>query len=337
MSSDTIDTPVLVKPVERGAVGLLDLAWLAWRQHRWLIGGTVLAGLVLFGTMLLNDAEVNSQNLDSCWQSCGSFLGTLVRHSSVGDLQTALVAAFGLVIAVFWAAPMIAREYEQRTNLLAWGQDVSPLRWLVGKVTPMVVVAVGLAMALGAAVTLLGHTFHSIDPGSYPPFTGFRFEHSVPLQAAYALFGFALGLLASAVLRRTVLAMGVTMVSYVGARLLVAALRPHFRTPLRMFQPLNPTGIYMWSDSEHLTLGFGYSDAAGQAVELNPACASSIGSDAGYEACLHRSGITNFYLDYQPVTRLNDFQWTETAIFAVLAVVLFALVALRMRRSAAEP
>jgi ABC-type transport system involved in multi-copper enzyme maturation permease subunit len=203
MSSDTIVSATEAAPVERGPVGFLDLTCLVWRQHRWLIGGTVVAALVLFGTMLVNDAQVTGQNFYTCRAACGgSILGVFGSHSAVGDLQATFVAAFGLVIAVFWAAPLIAREYEQRTNLLAWSQDVSPLRWLVGKVVPMVVVAVGVAVALGTAVILLGHKFHSLEPVEYPPFSGLRFEQSVPLQVAYALFGFALGLLASAVLRR---------------------------------------------------------------------------------------------------------------------------------------
>ena len=35
-----------------------------------------------------------------------------------------------LLIGVFLGVPVLAREHEQRTLLLAWSQDVSPARWL---------------------------------------------------------------------------------------------------------------------------------------------------------------------------------------------------------------
>lgn len=79
----------------------------------------------------------------------------------------------------------------------------------------------------------------------------------------------------------------------------------------------------------------GFTNSAGQPVAMYPLCNGNFTSGAGVEDCVHRSGITGFYVDYQPVSRLHAFQWTETGIYVVLAVALFTLVALRMRRSAA--
>src|SRR5439155_407551 len=68
------------------------------------------------------------------------------------------------------------------------------------------------------------------------------YEASVPLQVAYALFGFALGLVVSALVRRTVLTMVITMVVFVAARIAVGLWRPHFLAPLRFLGDSPPRG-----------------------------------------------------------------------------------------------
>jgi hypothetical protein len=51
-----------------------------------------------------------------------------------------------LLIGVFIGVPLLAREHEQRTLLLAWSQDVSPVRWLWTKLAllgPFVAILTG--------------------------------------------------------------------------------------------------------------------------------------------------------------------------------------------------
>jgi len=43
---------------------------------------------------------------------------------------TIIVLFLPLLTGVFLGAPLLAREHEQRTLLLAWSQDITPQRWL---------------------------------------------------------------------------------------------------------------------------------------------------------------------------------------------------------------
>ena len=45
-------------------------------------------------------------------------------------LETAAVEPMGVIAAPRIGVPVLSREHEQRTLLLAWSQDVSPVRWL---------------------------------------------------------------------------------------------------------------------------------------------------------------------------------------------------------------
>ncbi|HEX4224863.1 MAG TPA: hypothetical protein VHZ97_21020, partial [Pseudonocardiaceae bacterium] len=105
-------SPALVR---RAEVGWSDLAWLVWRQHRMLIGITTLAVLVAVGVFYWDSVDLSGR-------------------SSV-YLEMIVVPAAAGVIGVFWGAPLVSVEYEQRTQLFVWAQDVSPVRWLVAKIT----------------------------------------------------------------------------------------------------------------------------------------------------------------------------------------------------------
>jgi len=48
------------------------------------------------------------------------------------------------VVGVFAAAPLLPREFEQRTHALAWTQSITRRRWLVAKL-----VLLGAAVAAG--------------------------------------------------------------------------------------------------------------------------------------------------------------------------------------------
>ncbi|TWP48318.1 hypothetical protein FKR81_28950 [Lentzea tibetensis] len=140
---------------------MTGLLWVTWRQHRAVVSWTTVLVLVvvLFSPDLIDWAFRN---------------------------------AFGAVVAVFWGAPLVAREFEERTYLVAWGQDVSPARWLAVKCGLLGSAAVVLAALLDVR------------------------------QIGFTLFGFALGVVAGFVTRRTVPAIAFTLVGYVLVRWLFA-------------------------------------------------------------------------------------------------------------------
>jgi hypothetical protein len=92
-----------------------------------------------------------------------------------------LPAAFAVTGALI-GAPLVAREVEQRTHLVAWTQSVSRRRWYAAKIS---VLAAGLALAGLAAGTInawLPGPHFTAPPGSW--ILGSRTNAPVPYQPA---------------------------------------------------------------------------------------------------------------------------------------------------------
>jgi hypothetical protein len=93
----------------RNRAGWTDLAWITWRQHHLMLVGT--GALVLAGTAAM------------------VVLGLIADPRAFPPMQSdwfdprflaVCVMGYGAVVAVFWAAPLLSREYEHRTHLFAW-------------------------------------------------------------------------------------------------------------------------------------------------------------------------------------------------------------------------
>lgn len=328
----------------RAKVTLGDLAWLAWRQHRATLIGMVAAVAAMCGWMVWNLQHIarlpprdrgpstcGGAIIAGCRYSLGLVLGAGRGASGLGHVQVYLVVFYAALIAVFVAAPLVAREYEQRTNLLVWSQDVSPARWLAGMALPLGAVSVLLALALGALSDDILGRLADIQRGSVNLYQDLSFEAFAPLQAAYAVFGFALGLACGAWLRRVVPAMVATLAGFVGLRVLFSVLRFDYLPPERTVAPF--TAMFTVPSSTYLDLGSGGLTALGQKVtQAPPACGVPNGYP-GWLDCVHRHGVVAQFTDYQPADRLPAFRLIECGIYLVLAVGFGALAWWRMRRT----
>ena len=299
----------------RDRVGWADLAWLVWRQHRTLIAATTLGVAIVAGLFWWDAADPRHA-------SAYPFLANLVMPAAAG------------VIGVFWGAPLIATEYEQRTHLMAWAQDVSPVRWLTAKLTMLGAIAAVLATILGLADTTFINAINAggrAVPDLYSPWGFAGFESWIPLQIVYALSGFALGVAVSALLRRTVGSIAVTMVVFAAVRFAVGAWRLTFLPPLRHFQP--PSGfLYGAPEPGAVELGLNHLvNAAGSEVSLPSRCYSMTTGELDL-GCAKANGAVAAYVDYQPASRLLPFHLIEFGIFAVLTAALLTVAVLWMRR-----
>jgi hypothetical protein len=147
------------------------MIWLTWRQHRTEVLVT-LAVLAACGAFLL----ITGHNMADSWQQSG--LGAcLAQHPSdpspCGGLSTLFVQQYGPLIPFAAAllilpgllgamvgAPLLAREYEQRTHLLAWMQSITRTRWLIVQLA--VVLGAGLLVG-GALLALLSWWYSHFD------------------------------------------------------------------------------------------------------------------------------------------------------------------------------
>ncbi len=338
MTAATVSS-VSAPVTDRAGVSFSNLLWVTWRQHRLAIVVTVICVAALSGLLY--------------WDS------TDVAHSNSATLLAMMVvpAAAGL-IAMFWGAPLFAREYEDHTNLLVFSQDVSVTRWLLGKIAVLVPILIVLWAVLGTEDGILARRdwshYPSIESTAYAPVTFIMspfapfgtvgFESWIPLQIAYVLFGFALGLLIGAIARRTTLAIGVTLAAFAAVRVLVTIVaRPYFLTPIRYVGPLlASSGIidavsHQNPNTAVLQVNSGYLDGAGNSVSFPDTCytGQSGENEAAVNACAQQHGVVHTLDDYQPVSRLTAFHFIELSGYLVLtAAVLIALgLLLRTRRN----
>lgn len=207
------------------------MIWTTWRQHRAeaAVGAVLLAGLVaallVVGSVARDRAR--ALGLPGCTRTddCGDALEQLHRDFSSIPTLTFVLIAVPLLAGVFWAAPLVSREYEAGTHRLAWTQSVSPLRWITTKVTLVSVVVVAGAAVLGVLSVWSLDPLTSAFGGRYNS-SWFDVQGVVPV--ACMLFALAAGLAASALIRRTVPAMAVTLVVYAAARIPVHWIRWRF-------------------------------------------------------------------------------------------------------------
>jgi len=324
-------------------------------------------GLVLLGALaiLLAVSGVNLMNVNDAFRSaCKAARDCATASNPVVNVDKPLQSALPFLatiapalVGLFLGAPLIARELETGTFRLAWAQSVTRRRWLAVKLG----VVGTAAMAFSELFTWMVDWWAGpIDAANKNRFglANFGFHGVAPI--GYAAFAFALGATAGVLFRRTVPAMGVTLVGFAAARLAVTYwARPHFASPARESLPLT-TGSGP---------GFGFGGANGASVVLNPphvdvpngwvystavldkaghaptspymlhACPvldqvseqlaasgglpTSGGGPAQFHGCINKLSATfHTVVTYQPAGRFWPFQWAEMGIFLAAALAL---------------
>jgi hypothetical protein len=338
------------------------MTWLSWRQFRVqaLTAGAALAAFaVLLAATgphlagLYAASGISGCQPASCAHLASNYLQQLYAAGTYWDLyllSVVLILLAPAVIGIFWGAPLIARELETGTTALAWNQSVTRTRWLAVKLTvgglAAMAVTEGLSLMqawwaapIGRAVGQ-GGSGNNLAMGRFSTVV-FATHGITPL--GYAAFAFTLGVTAGALIRRTVPAMAVTLAIFAAVQIAVPLwIRPnlfpaqHTVIPVSSLQQislqqggrngshfnlgaLNPPG-----QPGAWLLSSGAVNTAGQPVSTTPtACtAQSMENDIpAFMDCLASHGIQEA-ISYQPASRYWAFQWSETAIYFALALVL---------------
>src|SRR5258708_15955985 len=190
----------------------MRVAWVAPRRGAF-VAGLVLA-IVSVALIIIHNVvnSVVTQAMHSCPAGsnggfCSLGSGEFMALTSVPILAKYVVLALPALLAVFVAAPLVAREVEQGTHTLAWTQSITRIRWFTVKAVVLGVASVTAALALSVLMCWwqqpLGGLFGS---GSWSFFDTFG-----PAPIAYAVFALALCLTASVLIRRVVPAMAATL------------------------------------------------------------------------------------------------------------------------------
>ncbi|HEY7348617.1 MAG TPA: hypothetical protein VH599_09915 [Ktedonobacterales bacterium] len=321
------------------------MTWVVWRQHRAesLITLGVLAALAVFLLITGLEMHYTFQHQES-FADCMAHLQE--RPGGCGFVQGGLPSEFWdqyqwlvgfpifllplpVLLGALVGAPLVAREVEQRTFVLAWTQSISRVRWL----------GVKLALVLGAGVLLFGVLLAEVI-WWWGPFAQYQgsfsgnaaFDFTGPVLPAAALLALSLGVFAGALTRRTVLAIFLTLALFLAIRLPVEmGWRPHFLPPITVTWPIEQTTPPVTVSVQDWLIDSGLIDA--QSKPYKGAVLSYCDNPESFAQCAQSQGFQAYYLTYQPADRFWTFQWMETGIYVgVAALALLATVWLVRRR-----
>jgi hypothetical protein len=334
------------------------------------------------GTVLTPAAAYTSVMIRFAWRQAR----TQTTTAAVAIAALAIVAAFAgrdsttlrlwlgvlvitvpAILGIFFGAPLVAGELEDGTFRLAWTQSVTRTRWLAARLAVTGLASMAVAGLLSLVVTWWASP---LDQAGMNVFGSFDGRDIVPV--GYAAFGFALGVAAGALVRRTLPAMLMTLGVFIAARIAFRTwVRPVLFPQLTRSLPLNPAttgygqqGFLPFAsllpgpalepappdipNAWFTTIGIVNRDGGAlTASELARTC-PGIGGHAGggfghvkapqsvvtrMQDCVARVGETfHEVVTYQPPSRYWPLQWYELAIFLAAAAVLAGLCAWRVRR-----
>jgi hypothetical protein len=291
------------------------------------------------------------QRLSSGTTHAGGFIGGAGTYWLLDLLGIVTILVAPAVIGMFWGAPLIAGEFEAGTHYLAWNQSITRTRWMAVKLalTGLAAMAVTEALSLmqgwwASPISLAVARGACCAPIAMNQFSPLVFATHGIVPLGYAVLGFALGVTAGLLVRRAVPAMAVTLAVF--AALQVATplwVRPqlfppeHTVTTFSSFASVNipiESGTFTvipdgYTETEAWVLSTAAVNTAGQPVSSVPvACTQAmqgaVQAKAGHMGlldCLTSNGV-RIAVTYQPANRYWAFQWTETAVYAALALAL---------------
>jgi hypothetical protein len=313
------------------------MVWVTWRQHR--VQVLVAVGFVLVAgvSLLIHGARTDASLTALAGDRRLALLAE--RFGQVGRLLTwsAVVPA---LVGLFCGTPLLAREYERGTHLLAWTQSVPRRAWLGVKLAGLGGVVTAAGLVFGLAMYLWAGEFAVLRPaGRLANEDLFVVTGIVP--AAWWLFAFAVGVAAGAVLRKLLPAMVVTLAVFflVYAGVFSSDARLHYVTPVHVERTAPVVRGEPWSintpagaDAQlplgALAVAAGWTDAAG--VPLSDTATWACASTSDYLNCMRDKGY-RWFADYHPADRYWRFQLTEAGLLLAASLVLGAVAWRRTR------
>lgn len=206
---------------------------LAWRMQRWEIA------FVSIGCLALAAAAVwLTFDMRSVLSRCGTAAATSAcdmtfafqeTHGAAVGLVQMLTEYVPFVVGLVLGVPIVTREVEQRTALIAWPMAGARLRWLAWRVVPALLIGLGLVAVLAIAADQLARAYfphNDIGFGRYE-------ARGLPLVMRTVLMlvaGVALGAVIGRLLPALLAGMALSAAVIVG----LAIALPHWVTPVEL-------------------------------------------------------------------------------------------------------
>ena len=326
------------------------MIWLAWQQHRKQALLAVIALAALAALLVPSGLQMHRAFADTGLAGClgamspTSFIENVPSDPVTGlpDCQrpaelfnaqfeglsfpAVLLVFLPLLVGLFFGAPLVGREIEQGTHRLVWTQGVTRLRWTLVKVGVVGISALAIAAAFAIFVTWWVTPLAVANAGRFD-YLIFDIHGVAPI--GYTCFAVALGILAGAVTRKMLPAMAATLIGFVGLRVAVATwVRPHLQPLQERRYPIAANTVQNAMLGDWI-LDRDVYDSAGNHVVSN----GDVSCAPPPEVCHPEWGANAYNLHvYQPAERFWLFQYLETGLFVVLAVLLVALAVHQIRR-----
>jgi hypothetical protein len=334
------------------------MIWVTWRSHRLvlLLLIAVLAGLAVWMAFVAHTFDVASmlQRANRCPIAYGGQRSYCTGNQADALIIIYILFALPCVLGLTMGVPLVAGEFHNDSNRLAWTQTISRTKWFV---TKWLLVGIGLLVISALFQVVVNWWFGSLNLQilGVPFGHGMAYDRIQPalfqvtgvVPIAYTLFAFSLGVALGAVIRRTPWAIVVAVLAYgAAAVVMVVTVRPQL-----MPQTFVPSGAQSWATEyasgsapafqEPWDLGSGYRYEPGYRPPVGAPSADTVGqtcesldngsSVAPYHHCMTRHHLQEGEL-YQPADDYWPLQWKEAAIYGGATIVLLGLGLWSVRR-----
>lgn len=334
-----------------------SVAWVAWRQQRTalvvlgLLAAAISAWLVLTGLRVRSAAQtIERTHCALRSPACLSLYERLGSYRSISGPTFAVP----VVVALFVAAPLFARGYETGSLRFALTQGVSRARWALPQILVPAVASVVICMVPALVGAWWLSEVRAPEIGTWR-WDRLLFNLTPLMLACWLLLGLSIGILASAVLRRTVPAMTATFAALVAIAVAAYSLLPRVLLPVgaravRQSQPIliqcSSGGCLFPDPSGHqhyagiIASGWfthaGHRLTAGQAADLTrvPLKIANATNQSTLPRWLEARHYT-YWISYQPGNRYWLFQGALAVLLITLAVGFAALAIWILRRRSA--
>ena len=289
--------------------------WFVWRQYRkqLLLTG---AGAVLFALAV---SSLGSVTAHAYQQARAAHNANFIITGASRYLVLCGIAA-PLLLGLFWGAPLIAKEYEERTNGLVWTQSVTRRAWLTAKLGWLLLAAGAIGGLLSASAWwgLRTENMTWLDR-----FEWVHFDVQGAMPIVYAVFAVALGAMIGALTKRVLRAIGFTLAIFVTLQLMMAFyVRPHYQPALHYVATTVEYGPKAGGEGTTVANQATGPVPAGAYWNLGEKFSSVLVSCKGLAPnttdyyCYHNSIASTF----QPANRFWTFQAIEAGVYAVLTI-----------------
>jgi hypothetical protein len=300
----------------------MSVTWLIWRQARLAVAVAVIA-LVAFAILIVIDGlhlhHAYDLGLAHCRAAggCSDLQTQLFRHQGTVIEVVNLTVLAPALIGMFLGAPLVAHEFEHSTNKMLWTQGITRRRWLLTKLGWLGLLAALWSAAVTMLVTWWSGPLNALGKQRFWP-GQFDIQGLVPV--AYALFALALATIAGALTRRTLVAVGVAIGGFAGARLLIRDYVRERYLPA-VTAPLRPGPHAAYGARGNWTLNVRTNLVSRAAAHGHGHGVSQLthgGCRLSHLACLAATGVRQLFT-YQPAGRYWTFQAIEALLFLAMA------------------